>query len=255
MCFCFESSLQPLHSPPNHGKDIRVCLLRSHLAVQPFLSSSPPEAVNCCIHGNLHLPPLPLSFSFHPLLSTFNLHGITDSVFCLHLIFSLLLFVTFKPLPDISRSYCLQGEGRAGWLHQPLCGRQMRSSSGIGIQFPFPPLIPTHCDLIAVTPVSRKQLARRTLMINCRRGDKWMKCPVFAWLWCLHLMVNALPCTSLLLTFAVGLHAYFLSKALPWSSLEMTWSQSLILSKRKLTPGESPFQVCPVAYSGLEFKS
>ena len=82
-----------------------------------------------------------------------------------------------------------------------------------------------------------------------------MKCPVFAWLWCLHLMVNALPCTSLLLTFAVGLHAYFLSKALPWSSLEMTWSQSLILSKRKLTPGESPFQVCPVAYSGLEFKS
>lgn len=153
-------------SPPSRGWDVCVCLPRWPLGSLQTLSSgaglpSPPRTFSSL--------PLPPPSSLHPLLSTFNLLGIIDSVFFLHLIFRSLLFITFKPLLDKSRPQCLQGEEAVGG-HCQLLWADRWFSCGTGTHCFCLPILPTHTgDLLALTPVFRKHLKHKRLMNSWRR--------------------------------------------------------------------------------------
>lgn len=101
-----RARLQPLHSPPKPGWGVCVSPRWS----QETLTGHPSSLLSL-LKGRL-----PPSISCRPPPSTFNLLGIIDSVFFLHLIFSLLLFITFKPVLDRSRPQRLQREERIGYV-------------------------------------------------------------------------------------------------------------------------------------------
>ena len=113
-----RARLWPLHSPPKPGWGVCVSPRWS----QETLTGHPSSLLSLlkCVaigstgnHPSVRLPP---SISCHPLPSTFNLLGIIDSVFFSHLIFSLLLFMTFKPVLDRSRPQRQQREERIGYV-------------------------------------------------------------------------------------------------------------------------------------------
>ena len=212
MWCCYEDQT-PLHSLPK-PVGVRVCLWRwsrgSEVADRGLLPPGSPQVRGCEPTGNhpsLHLPP---SVSCYPLPSTFILLGIIDSVFFLHLIFSLLLFISFKPVLDRSRpSVC--GEKGEGYT----CPGQIYGGTRIH-RFHVPPLLPS-CT--GENPVSGEHLHTKEWWIVDEENDRWMNetCLIFSWP-CLHLALSSFwipsPSPHSYSSFPAGPQTWFLCHAL-----------------------------------------